>query len=69
MTADTPSFDALSTALLDLEQPMGKRTRAVFYLRTRGGKQDLKVLLIGMIQPPLNKSILVTYSCFRSTEE
>lgn len=41
----TPSFDALKDALLDLQQPMGKRTRAVFYLRTRGQKEDLDVLL------------------------
>ncbi|CAK4463033.1 unnamed protein product [Aphanomyces euteiches] len=42
---DGPSFDQLRESLLDLSQPMGKRTRAVFYLRTRGGKDDLQVLL------------------------
>lgn len=42
-----PSFDALAASLLDLSQPMGKRTRAVFYLRTRGQKEDLQVLLKG----------------------
>lgn len=47
MDASAPSFNALKAALLDLSQPMGKRTRAVFYLRTRGGKEDLKVLLEG----------------------
>ncbi|KAF0684130.1 Aste57867_23860 [Aphanomyces stellatus] len=43
--SDGPSFDQLRTSLLDLSEPMGKRTRAVFYLRTRGGKDDLRVLL------------------------
>lgn len=47
MDASAPSFDALKAALLDLSQPMGKRTRAVFYLRSRGGKEDLQVLLEG----------------------
>ncbi|RHY85164.1 hypothetical protein DYB31_009061 [Aphanomyces astaci] len=42
---DGPSFDQLRASLLDLSEPMGKRTRAVFYLRTRGGKDDLQVLL------------------------
>ncbi len=47
METATPSFEQLSDALLDLQQPMGKRTRAVFYLRTSGTKEDLKVLLTG----------------------
>lgn len=49
MTAseNVPSFDALAASLLDLSQPMGKRTRAVFYLRSRGQKEDLQVLLTG----------------------
>ncbi|ETV90742.1 hypothetical protein, variant [Aphanomyces invadans] len=42
---DGPSFEQLRASLLDLSQPMGKRTRAVFYLRTRGGKDELNVLL------------------------
>lgn len=45
--AGGPSFDELRDTLLDLEQPTGKRTRAVFYLRTRGQKEDLQVLLQG----------------------
>ncbi|TMW69298.1 hypothetical protein Poli38472_001454 [Pythium oligandrum] len=45
MAETVPTFDALRDALLDLSQPMGKRTRAVFYLRTRGQKEDLQVLL------------------------
>lgn len=45
-----PSFDALAASLLDLSQPMGKRTRAVFYLRTRGQKADLQVLLQGVLR-------------------
>ncbi|DAZ93536.1 TPA: hypothetical protein N0F65_000152 [Lagenidium giganteum] len=49
MTADAvPSFESLKDALLDLQQPMGKRTRAVFYLRTRGQKEDLQVLLTAL---------------------
>lgn len=53
MTAseNVPSFDALAASLLDLSQPMGKRTRAVFYLRTRGQKEDLQVLLTGTPPP------------------
>ncbi|EQC32136.1 deoxyhypusine monooxygenase [Saprolegnia diclina VS20] len=47
--SDGPSFDQLRASLLDLSQPMGKRTRAVFYLRTRGGKDDLKVLLEALV--------------------
>jgi hypothetical protein len=47
-TESVPTFDALRDSLLDLSQPMGKRTRAVFYLRTRGQKEDLQVLLTGM---------------------
>ena len=42
-----PSFEALKDALLDIPQPLGKRTRAVFYLRTRGQQEDLHVLLKG----------------------
>lgn len=44
---ETPDFDALRSVLLDIEQPAGKRTRAVFYLRTRGQKDDMQVLLQG----------------------
>ncbi|OQR82978.1 deoxyhypusine hydroxylase [Achlya hypogyna] len=43
--SDGPAFDQLRASLLDLSEPMGKRTRAVFYLRSRGGKDDLRVLL------------------------
>ncbi|CEG40981.1 deoxyhypusine hydroxylase-like isoform x1 [Plasmopara halstedii] len=41
----TPSFDQLCTALLNPTEPIGKRTRAIFYLRTRGNLEDLEVLL------------------------
>ncbi|GLE02090.1 hypothetical protein PINS_up010928 [Pythium insidiosum] len=49
MVETVPTFDALRDALLDLNQPMGKRTRAVFYLRTRGQKEDLQVLLQALL--------------------
>ncbi|KAF4315337.1 hypothetical protein BBO99_00005695 [Phytophthora kernoviae] len=45
----TPSFELLRDALLDLSQPVGKRTRAIFYLRSRGGKEDLQVLLTALL--------------------
>uniref|UniRef100_K3WSP2 Deoxyhypusine hydroxylase n=1 Tax=Globisporangium ultimum (strain ATCC 200006 / CBS 805.95 / DAOM BR144) TaxID=431595 RepID=K3WSP2_GLOUD len=48
-TESVPTFDALRDSLLDLSQPMGKRTRAVFYLRTRGQKEDLQVLLTALL--------------------
>ncbi|RLN50671.1 hypothetical protein BBJ28_00003079 [Nothophytophthora sp. Chile5] len=44
-----PSFEALRDALLDLSQPMGKRTRAIFYLRSRGDLSDLQVLLSALL--------------------
>ncbi|OQR90599.1 deoxyhypusine hydroxylase [Thraustotheca clavata] len=44
-----PSFDQLRSSLLNLSEPMGKRTRAVFYLRTRGGRDDLNVLLQALV--------------------
>jgi deoxyhypusine monooxygenase len=47
MVETVPTYEALRDALLDLSQPMGKRTRAVFYLRSRGQKEDLAVLLQG----------------------
>lgn len=61
MDASAPSFDALKAALLDLSQPMGKRTRAVFYLRSRGGKEDLQVLLEGasMLLPTTDRVRIV----------
>lgn len=44
-----PSFEQLRDALLDLSQPIGKRTRAIFYLRSRGGLEDLQVLLTALL--------------------
>ncbi|KAG6611097.1 Deoxyhypusine hydroxylase [Phytophthora cinnamomi] len=45
----TPSFERLRDALLDLQEPVGKRTRAIFYLRSRGGLEDLQVLLTALL--------------------
>ncbi|KAH7471106.1 hypothetical protein PRIC1_003083 [Phytophthora ramorum] len=45
----TPSFERLRDALLDLSEPVGKRTRAIFYLRSRGGLEDLQVLLQALL--------------------
>ncbi|KAG7383470.1 deoxyhypusine hydroxylase [Phytophthora pseudosyringae] len=43
-----PSFEQLRDAMLDLSEPVGKRTRAIFYLRSRGGLEDLRVLLAAL---------------------
>ncbi|CAH0488576.1 unnamed protein product [Peronospora farinosa] len=45
----TPSFEQLRNALLDLSEPTGKRTRAIFYLRSRGSVKDLQVLLTALL--------------------
>jgi deoxyhypusine monooxygenase len=45
---EAPDFETLRRVVLDVTQPAGKRTRAVFYLRTRGTKEDLAVLLEAM---------------------
>ncbi|CAI5722285.1 unnamed protein product [Hyaloperonospora brassicae] len=45
----TPSFEQLRDALLDLSEPVGKRTRAIFYLRSRGRLADLQVLLTALL--------------------
>ncbi|KAG3069260.1 hypothetical protein PI124_g20138 [Phytophthora idaei] len=45
----TPSFEQLRDALLNLSEPTGKRTRAIFYLRSRGGLEDLQVLLSALL--------------------
>ncbi|TDH66587.1 uncharacterized protein CCR75_005622 [Bremia lactucae] len=45
----TPSFEQLRDALLNLSEPTGKRTRAIFYLRSRGGLEDLHVLLTALL--------------------
>lgn len=42
---EAPDFETLRRVVLDIDQPAGKRTRAVFYLRTRGQKEDMAVLL------------------------
>lgn len=64
-----PSFDALAASLLDLSQPMGKRTRAVFYLRSRGQKEDLQVLLKGasVLQLWLLVCELLLFACCSAT--
>ena len=43
-----PPVDTLSKCLLDINEPMGKRTRSLFYLRTEGSEQALQVLCEGM---------------------
>ncbi|CAH0481474.1 unnamed protein product [Peronospora belbahrii] len=45
----TPSFEQLRDALLDLSEPASKRTRAIFYLRSRGSATDLQVLLTALL--------------------
>uniref|UniRef100_M4BUQ3 Deoxyhypusine hydroxylase n=1 Tax=Hyaloperonospora arabidopsidis (strain Emoy2) TaxID=559515 RepID=M4BUQ3_HYAAE len=45
----TPSFEQLRNALLDLSEPVSKRTRAIFYLRSRGRVTDLEVLLTALL--------------------
>ncbi|KAK1943645.1 Deoxyhypusine hydroxylase [Phytophthora citrophthora] len=44
-----PTFENLRNAMLDLSEPIGKRTRAIFYLRSRGGLEDLQVLLTALL--------------------
>jgi deoxyhypusine monooxygenase len=44
-----PTFEQLRDALLDLSEPVGKRTRAIFYLRSRGRLEDLQVLLTALL--------------------
>ena len=44
----TPSIDALRTALLDISEPVGKRTRAVFYLRSIGSEEALDILCLAL---------------------
>lgn len=39
-----PSMEELRECLMDQSQPMGKRTRAAFYLRTLGTPPAVKVV-------------------------
>jgi len=43
-----PCFTQLRDALLDLSEPVSKRTRVIFYLRSRGRLADLQVLLTAL---------------------
>uniref|UniRef100_A0AAV1UM90 Deoxyhypusine hydroxylase n=1 Tax=Peronospora matthiolae TaxID=2874970 RepID=A0AAV1UM90_9STRA len=45
----TPGFEQLRNAVLDLSEPVSKRTRAIFYLRSRGSVADLEVLLTALL--------------------
>lgn len=48
LSTTPPSFQQLCNAVLDVSEPTGKRTRAIFYLRARGSLADLDVLLTAL---------------------
>ena len=50
MATETPSLDSLRTCLLDLSQPIAKRTQAAFYLRTDGSDVAMQIICEALLQ-------------------